>query len=414
MTFFKYLQKTIKMTKRRDFIKKSVIGTTRIAIGSMGFICKSPASTSTPIVDAQTQKDWHTDPEWSKIKYGDWGGPGVSAVPGPMDTILVKDYAPRSSVVTKETFVPKAKYPVIDCHVHVVARTPEEVAEWVRTMDKVGMDKSIVLTEATGSAFDALINSLPKAYPWRFLLYCGMDMTDIDKPDYSNRAVAELVRCYNKGARGVGELSDKGYGLTGTALPCDKRLHPDDPRLDAFWEKCTELKMPVNLHVADHPSCWTPLDVYQERSPDYQHFNQYGKDVPSYDELITIRNRTLEKHPATIFIACHLGNQGHDLGKLSLALDKYPNLYLDTSARDYEMGRTPRAYAKFLTKYQNRIVFGTDQSREKSMYQIHWRLLETADEYIVGRVEWRYYGLELPNAVLKSLYRDTARKIFNL
>jgi len=400
------------MTERRDFIRKSIIGTAGIAVGSMGFSCKFP--TSTPTVDAKSLKDWHTDPEWNKIKYGDWGGPGVSAEPGPMDAIRVKDYAPRSSVVSRETHVPKAKYPVIDCHVHVVAKTPEEVADWVRTMDEVGMEKSIVLTGETGAAFDALVDSLPKAYPGRFLLYCGLDRTDIDKPDYSDRAVAELVRCHNNGARGVGELSDKGFGFTEDALPRDKRLHPDDPRLDAFWEKCAELKMPVNLHVADHPSCWTPLDVYQERTPDYQHFNQYGKDVPSYDELITIRNRTLESHPKTIFIACHLGNQGNDLEKLSLAMDKYPNLCLDTSARDYELGRTPRASAKFLTKYQNRILFGTDQSREKSMYQIHWRLFETDDEYIVGRVWWRYYGLELPGPVLESLYRGTAMKIFNI
>ena len=197
-------------------------------------------------------------------------------------------------------------------------------------------------------------------------------------------------------------------------MPRNKRLHPDDSRLDAFWEKCAELKMPVSLHVADHPSCWTPLDVYQERSPDYQHFNLYGKDVPSYDEMIAIRNRTVERHPKTTFIACHLGNQGNDLEKLGLALDKYPNLYLDTSARDYEMGRTPRASARFLTKYRNRVVFGTDQSRDKNMYQVHWRLLETADEYIIGRVGWRYYGLELPESVLESLYRRTAKKLFDI
>jgi uncharacterized protein len=396
------------MTKRRDFIRKSVLGTTGIAIGSLGL-------SSASAVETLPQKDWHTDPEWNKIKYGDWGGPGVSAGPGPMDTILLKDYAPRSSVVTRETLVPKAKYPVIDCHVHVVGRTPEEIAEWVKTMDEVGMETSIVLTGATGKAFDALVDSLPKKYPGRFLLYCGMERSDPDKPGYSDSIVAELVRCYNKGARGVGELSDKGSGLTrDTGQPRDKRLHPDDQRLDAFWEKCAELRIPVNLHVADHPSCWTPLDVYQERTPDYQHFNQYGKDVLSYDELIAKRNRAIEKHPKTIFIACHLGNQGNNLEKLSLDMDKYPNLYLDTSARDYEMGRTPRSSAKFLTKYKNRIVFGTDQDRSKSMYQIHWRLFETADEYIIGRVWWRYYGLELPAPVLESLYRGTARKIFNI
>ena len=339
---------------------------------------------------------------------------GSLPVPAPWILFWSRIMHPRSSVVTKETFVPKAKYPAIDCHIHVVAKTPEEVAEWVRTMDEVGIEKSIVLTESTGAEFDALVDLFLKAYPDRFLLYCGMDRTDIDKPDYSERIVAELVRCHNKGARGVGELSDKGSGLQDANLPPDKRLHPDDPRLDAFWQKCSELKMPVNLHIADHPSCWTPLDVYQERTPDYQHFNLFGKDVLSYDELIARRNRTLEKHPKTIFIACHLGNQGNNLEQLSQSMEKYSNLYLDTSARDYEIGRTPRASAKFLEKYKDRIVFGTDQGREKSMYQIHWRLFETTDEYIAGRVGWRYYGLELPATVLESIYRGTASKIFNI
>jgi hypothetical protein len=359
------------------------------------------------------KKDWHSMPEWQETKYGSWGGPGVSSRPGPMDTILIKDYAPRSSVVTGETFIQKAKYPVIDCHVHVVANTPEEVAEWIKTMDEVGIETSVILTEETGTAFDKLVDTFLKPYPKRFQLYCGMDRTDIDNPDYPQRIVNELIRCYEKGACGVGELSDKGWGLTeDTLLAPEKRLHPDDARLDAFWEKCADLKMPISLHVADHPSCWTPLDVYQERTPDYQHFNQYGKDIPSYDELLNIRNRTLEKHPLTIFIACHLGNQGNSLQQLSISMEKYPNLYLDISARDYEIGRTPRSSAKFLTKYQDRIMFGTDMGREKSMYQIWWRLLESPDEYIVGRVWWRYYGLELPAPVLESLYRSTARKIF--
>ena len=402
------------MTKRRDFIKRSVLGLTAgIATGGMSLNAKS--STPLTVDNKRVQKDWQHDPEWMKIKFGDWGGPGVSSKAGPMDNILLKDWAPRSSVVTHETFVAKAKYPVIDSHVHVQARTPDEVAEWVRTMDEVGMEKSLVLTGAIGESFDKLVDSLPKAYPGRFQLYCGMDKTDIDKLDYPERVVAELERCYKKGARGVGELSDKGYGLTsGGGLSRGNRLHPDDPRLDVFWEKCAELKMPISLHVADHPSAWTPLDVFQERSPDYQHFSKYGHDVPSHAELIEIRNRTLVKHPKTIFIACHLGNQGHDLETLSLDMEKYPNLYLDTSARDYELGRTPRSSAKFLNKYKDRIVFGTDMDRERSMYQIHWRLLETADEYIPGRVGWRYYGLELSDETLNALYRGTAKKIFNI
>ena len=363
---------------------------------------------------APAKKPAARDAELLQVRYGAWSGPGVRPAPGPMDAVELKDWAPRPSLVVPETSVPKARYPAVDVHAHVLAKTPEEVTEWVRTMDEVGVETTVVLTGATGAEFDKLAALYLKAYPTRFQLYCGMDRSGIDQPDYPERAAAELVRCYQQGARGVGEITDKGTGLTrDTKLPRDKRLHPDDPRLDLFWRKCAELKMPINFHVADHPSCWKPLDVYQERTPDYQHFNQYGTDVPSWEELIAIRNRTLARHPKTIFLACHLGNQGHDLATLGQDLDKYPNLYLDISARDYEVGRAPKAAVKFLAKYRNRVLFGTDMGREKQMYTAWWRLFESGDEFMPGRVWWRYYGLDLSAPVLDSLYRGNAQRILN-
>ncbi|HUR60113.1 MAG TPA: amidohydrolase family protein, partial [Opitutaceae bacterium] len=156
-----------------------------------------------------------------------------------------------------------------------------------------------------------------------------------------------------------------------------------------------------------------PLGVYQERPPQYQHFNLHGKDVPSHAELVAARDRMVAKHPRTTFVACHLGNQGHDLKTLRAVLDKYPNLHLDISARDYEVGRTPRAAAKFLAKYSDRVLFGTDMGREKEMYQAWWRLFETADEFMPSRQWWRYYGLELPPPVLEALYRGNAKRVLN-
>jgi hypothetical protein len=64
----------------------------------------------------------------------------------------------------------------------------------------------------------------------------------------------------------------------------------------------------------------------------------------------------------------------------------------------------PRAAVKFLTKYRGRVAFGTDMGRENRMYQAWWRLLETADENMPGRVWWRYYGLELSPPALDALY----------
>ena len=104
-----------------------------------------------------------TNPEWIHAKYGGWSGPGVNPQPGPMDTILLKDWAPKTSVVVAETSVPRASYPAIDVHAHVNARTAGEVADWVKTMDEAGVEMTVILTGATGSEFDRLasISTLP-------------------------------------------------------------------------------------------------------------------------------------------------------------------------------------------------------------------------------------------------------------
>ena len=399
-------------TNRRSFLKLAGLAGISVAWMNVFPACTNKSKTS-------AGKNWQSDPEWRKIKYGDWGGPGVSEGPSPMDSVLLKDHAPKSTVVTKETFVPKAKYPVIDVHTHnyperAQGNKSDNLDEWVKTQQEVGVEKTVVLTGATGEEFDRLVQMYLEPYPDRFQLYCGVETDNIDSPDYPERAVAELERCYRKGARGIGEPSDKGYGLTRDQnLAPEDRLHPDDPRLDKFWEKAAELNLPVNIHIADHPSSWRPPDVFQERTPIFQQFNQYGENIPSYVELIAILPRLLKKHPNTKFIACHIANQGNDLGGISKTMDQHPNLYLDFSARDYELGRTPKASVEFINTYQDRIMFGTDMGMDKTMYQAWWRLLESDDEYMTGRLWWPYYGLGLSASVLEKLYRTNAQKIMN-
>jgi uncharacterized protein len=163
-----------------------------------------------------------------------------------MDSVLVKDWVPDSSLVVPETNILKARFPAIDVHVHArgnLGDTRESLSSWVQTMDEAGVEKMIVLSEATGAEFDRLADLYQKNYPNRFQLWCGLDEQEFEKPDYPERAAAELDRCYRKGGRGVGELSDKGWGIMGGVvaaygnpprLPRERRMHLDDPRLDLF------------------------------------------------------------------------------------------------------------------------------------------------------------------------------------
>jgi predicted TIM-barrel fold metal-dependent hydrolase len=370
-------------------------------------------SAAAAAIDPQpTEASPQNQTEAKTMKYG------VPVVAGPMDRVLLKDYEPHSSLAVPVTKIDRARFPVVDVHTHshmCQIHTREDVASWVRTMDRVGVETSVVFTDSIGEAFDAQAD-LFKPFGKRFLVFCSMDARDVDAADYSARVVRELERCVRNGARGLGEITDKGWGMQGNSqspLPRGKRMHPDDPRLEALWEKCAELKIPVNVHIADHPSCWQPLGPHQERTPDFQVFNLYEKDVPSYEELLGHRDRMLAKHPHTTFIAAHFGNQGNDLAALAKVLDRHPNLYVDLAARDYEVGREPRFASKFLSRYRDRVLFGTDMGRDESMYQGWWRLLESADEFIPGRLWWRLYGLEMAAPVLEKLYTGNARRILN-
>ena len=310
----------------------------------------------------------------------------------------------------------------MDIHKNVKDTTPQDVAAMVKVMDEAGVETAVLLTGAVGERFDRLVELFLKPYPNRFMLYCGMDVrnVDIEAADFPKKVAAELEHCYRAGARGVGEVTDKGRGFgAGTfvdpdaLLSRDKRLFVDDRRLDLFWQKCAELKMPVNLHIADHPSAWQPDDEHQERTPSFQRYNQHGLDVPSHAELISRFHTLLDRHPKTTFVAVHFSNLGHDFAQLSRALDRFPNLNVDLSARAYEFGRQPFTAPAFFTKYKDRILYGSDQGVTVEMWRSWWRILETRDEFIKGPSWWRLYGMGLPDDVLEPVFRGNAKRLLN-
>ena len=81
----------------------------------------------------------------------------------------------------------------------------------------------------------------------------------LDGGSHGPAAVAELERCYRAGARGAGEISDKGLGVINQASKAPD-MHLDNPRLDPLYEKCADLHMPINLHVGEPIWFYLPMD----------------------------------------------------------------------------------------------------------------------------------------------------------
>ena len=347
--------------------------------------------------------------------------PEAEATP---DKLLLKDYRPKSIYRIPETKVDRAKYPVIDCHTHPYARTVAEVDQWVRNMDAVGLEKGVVMTMASGEGFTDIQKRFSQ-HKDRFELWCGFDFTQFNSAGFEHESLEALERCHDAGATGIGELVDKGRGLgapVGTEPanwrrgPTGPRPHPDDPRLDALFDRCGKLGMPVSIHVSDPPWAYEAMDHTNDGLMNaYKWRIEVKPGVMGHEELIESLERCVKKHPRTIFFACHLTNQCNDLASLGKMLDRNPNLYADIGARYAETACIPRFVAQFFSEHPDRILYGTDMGYDQEMYRITFRILETADEHFYAlhySYHWYLNGFNLPDALLKKIYRDNALAAF--
>jgi predicted TIM-barrel fold metal-dependent hydrolase len=334
--------------------------------------------------------------------------------PDSPERILLKDYRPKSLYKIPITAVDKAKFPIIDMHSHPYAKTPEQIAEWVRTMDEVGVEKTTILTMATGAEFDGINRNYSK-YPERFELWCGFDFTGFNQPGFGPGAVRELERCRQAGARGVGEIHDKGKGLR-SGKSNAQGMHPDDPRMDALFEKTAELGMPISLHVAD------PIWMYQKMDKTNGGLmNAYAwrldnqPNIVGLPGMIEILERTVQRHSKTTFVACHFANLDYDLARLGDLFERNPNLYADISARYAETAPIPRFASQFYAKHADRLVYGTDMGFDKPMYRTTFRILETLDEHFYEIDQFGYHwslnGFGLPDSILEQVYHNNAAKL---
>jgi predicted TIM-barrel fold metal-dependent hydrolase len=329
-------------------------------------------------------------------------------------SITLNNYRPKSIYNIPVSHISKARYPVIDMHSHDYALTQQDIDQWVMNMDKAGIEKTILLTFQTGAGFDSVVEKYSQ-YPDRFEIWCGFDYSGYEKdPDWTIKAVKELERCFNKGAKGVGELGDKGLGEIYSKPVPGIGLHIDDPKMKPLLQKCAELGMPVNIHVAESYWMYCPMDSTNDGL-----MNAYTWRVDltkpgilNHEQLIQTLENAVRDNPKTTFIACHFANCDYNLSILGRLLDTYPNLYADISARYAETAPIPRTMSAFYQKYQDRLLYGTDMGFDSAMYSVTFRILESLDDHFyeidLFGYHWPLYGFGLPDAILEKIYHTNA------
>ena len=326
----------------------------------------------------------------------------------------IVDYRPKSTVVASPHPVPRAKFPVVDLHNHI-GITPDNIEQMIKDMDALNLRVLVNLSGRSGNELKRLVDTIRTSpYKDRFRVFANVDWDGAGAPGWSEQAVAGLEEAVRNGAVGLKVFKDLGL----TARKADgSRLAVDDPALDPVWQACARLDIPVLIHVADPAEFFAPIDYHNERWLElslYPHREYPADRYPSFEQLMSERDRMFARNRKTRYINAHLGWHGNDLERAARHLDALPNVTFEVAAVLYEFGRQPRATREFFIKYQDRLVFGKD-TYEPSEYPYYWRVFETGDEYFdyyrTYHAFWKLYGLSLPDDVLRKLYSENARRI---
>jgi len=346
----------------------------------------------------------------------------IAEPPQDIRELKLREWQPKSMMVTKTTIVEKPRYPVIDVHNHLGGGkqqlTAARVERYLAEMNAAGVQTVINLDGGWGDRLKETVAALDQAHPGRFLTFALVNFDGIDDEDWGPREAKRLEESFKLGARGL--KFHKSFGLSyrfkdGTLMAVDDR------KLDPIWEMCARHNRPVVIHVADPAAFFTPLDRFNERWHELNNHPNwlfFGTKFPKRQDLLDQLHRVIERHPKTLFINTHFGNNAEDLASVAEKMERYPNMYVDIDARISELGRQPYAARRFFLKYQDRILFGTDTTPRRDAFRIYYRFLETDDEYFDCSEShhrqgfWNIYGIFLPDEVLEKIYRKNAERLF--
>ncbi len=378
------------------------------------------------------------------------GEPAVAAPAAqqasPRRLLDITEFQPRSMLHVTETKVDRARFPVIDVHTHLGWSARSEKGVWLGEKMEFLTTPEVVLKAAEARNLKAVVNltggygqglldtlaRFDRAHPGKFLSLTEPCWERIAEPGYPALQADLIERAHQAGAKGLKVTKTLGLYLR-EQVTSGPLIKIDDRRLDAMWDACGSLNMPVAIHIADPEAFFLPVDRLNERFEELNNhpdWSFHGADFPAFDDLIRAFYRVVGRHPRTQFLALHVAHDSENLASVSDYLDRYKNVHVEIGARIGELGRQPRACRAFFERHQDRIMFGTDtvphgdprqQAFGGRMYEIYFRFLETLDEYfdyspsaVPPQGRWRIYGLGLPDTILRKVYHENAERLLGL
>ncbi len=302
---------------------------------------------------------------------------------------------------------PKVNGFVVDFHCHLLAA--RHAPPWFEAADHYGIDCFITMTPLEEAA--ALQRDWGDRLQFIAVPAWGEAAAGMSPAEWVNDFLVRLEAFYNLGSRIV-----KIHSAPGTQVERGIRL--DSPLYKPLFREIVARKMGVMTHIGD-PDLW-----YRGK---YGSTSEAVARFGTRDEHYQLWEALLEEYPGVPWVGAHLGGNPEDPARLQRLLDRFPDLWLDTSATRWmarEVSQRRDAVRELLIRNRGRLLFGTDQVSTDdrgfdflaSRFWTHRKLWETAyagpspiaDPDLPPEEQPTLRGLALPDPVLQNLYHDNA------
>src|SRR5436309_12077247 len=116
-------------------------------------------------------------------------------------TPSLEEYRPRSTLVTREHKIERARFPFIDIHSHHANPTAQHVDELVKEMDTINLRVIVNLSGGTGDQVRQTVATMKRRYLDPLVVLANLGYDDLNTPRYGKRAAGQLDQAGKSGGR---------------------------------------------------------------------------------------------------------------------------------------------------------------------------------------------------------------------
>ncbi len=334
------------------------------------------------------------------------------------------------------------KFKKIDVHMHIssdavyLREVMDELNLKMNAVCNIGLQPDRLKVQIDNAI--EICRKYPRYYSW----CTTFGFESMFEPDWAEQVKKHLKYRFDNGAIAVKAWKEIGMQVK---KPNGEYIQIDDPIFDPIFEYTRQQGKTLFTHIGDPVDNWLYTGADGRQNFWYKEgaditVNRIGKfqGEVSWENLMLARDRMIARNPGLRIIGCHLLSMPHDVDLLAQRLDRFPNLAVDTSLTvPYLMAQSREKVRAFFLKYQDRILYGLDESAGmvptkylKDMTKIgqQWTKEETVREKKSllqrYRSDFTYYftdmeirlknytvrGLALPKDVLQKIFYSNAVK----